>query len=198
MELAANGASLRIRPPGRLPGNADVWATASSWDAAGSAHVIGTTTSSNFPVTGGAVDTTRSQAKRPRSGRLLLAAQSIEYRHLFGGSGNDQHGHRAGQRQGPSSWCSTNSADLGTSSGALQTALARIRRLVARLSSSGNSFNHVTYLGGTGDDGGKRAQPAKRQECRRRRVRRFRELRWSRAAPTNRVPAAEDGYRIPE
>ncbi|MGN6593463.1 MAG: SBBP repeat-containing protein, partial [Terriglobales bacterium] len=149
-KLSADGSSLVYST--YLGGSSDDNATAIAVDSTGAAFVAGTTTSSDFVVTGpqttfgGQTDAFVVGIKADGSGRL--------YSTFLGGSGLDQANGIALDPVGNAYvGGSTTSSDFPASTGALQTSLAgQSDGFVAEILRSGSRFGYVTYLGGSRAD----------------------------------------------
>lgn len=135
-------------------------------DLAGSVYVAGRTSSSGFPTTFDAFDTTFNGiadvfvAKLDVSG-ATTGSSSLLYGTYLGGSGSDNGSFPAGHGLAVDAagnayvTGSTNSADFPTTVGALDSLLDGSEdAFVAMLSTDGTSLLYATYLGGSGFDRG--------------------------------------------
>jgi len=134
-------------------GGADSFGTHIAVDSAGHAYVVGYTTSSGFPTTPGALQTTFRGGVKGFVTRLNPAGSALEYSTLLGGSVNDYAWGIAVDGQGNAYITgSTTSLDFPTTPGALQTKSASWEdAFVTKLSPAG-ALLYSTYLGGTNSD----------------------------------------------
>ncbi|KAA0253501.1 hypothetical protein FBQ97_01150 [Acidobacteria bacterium ACD] len=121
----------------------------------GLAYVGGSTASSGFPATAGALDTSFNGVEDGFVAKLT-ATGTLSYATFVGGAGRDRlldvRATASGQAYAAGS---TQSADFPATAGAHDTALGGgADAFVARLSASGSSLLFATYLGGAGADGG--------------------------------------------
>ena len=120
-------------------------------DATGAATVAGWTSSSAFPTTAGAFDTTYA-ASEAFVTRLTPAGDALVFSTFLGGSLGDQAWALAQDGSGGVVVAGrTASADFPTTAGAFDTTYAAAWDVfVARLSPSGGSLLYSTFLGGSG------------------------------------------------
>jgi hypothetical protein len=119
------------------------------------AYVTGSTTSSNFPATAGAFQTTIGGSLDAFVTKVNSAGSSLVYSTFLGGSGSDQ-GLGIDVRFGRAFVTgSTGSASFPTTADALQPALAgSTDAFVTKLNPDGSALRFSTYLGGIGADSG--------------------------------------------
>ena len=125
-------------------------------DAAGNTYVMGSTDSTDFPVTLGAYDTTYKG-----SGDIILLklngdGSSLSYATYIGGSGYDIGWGFAVDSSGNSYVAgSTYSTDFPVTPGAYDTTFnGGIDAFVLKLNPTGATLSYATYLGGSSDDSG--------------------------------------------
>ncbi len=125
-------------------------------DGSGDAYVAGLTTSSDFPVSGGAYQTSLSGSQDAFVAEVNPAGSSLTYGTYFGGSATTQASAVAVDRAGRAFFTGqTTSIDLPTTGGAYQRSLVGAAdAFVAALGPSGASLVYSTYLGGGGSDAG--------------------------------------------
>ncbi len=148
-----------------LGGSGEDSATAITVDTAGNAYVTGLTTSTDFPVTPGAFQSTNKDSENNSTStafvtKLNPAGTALVYSTYLGGSGGGSSGdlgsaialdtagnvYVAGQ---------TSSTDFPVTQGAFQTtnkaaAIKGINAFVAKLNPGGTALVYSTYLGGSG------------------------------------------------
>jgi hypothetical protein len=127
-------------------------------DAAGNAYVVGLTTSSDFPTTAGAFQTTlRSSQGNAFVTKLNAGGTALVYSTYLGGSEQDA-GLRIAVNAAGNAYVTggTSSSNFPTTTNAFQTRLGSIQgnAFVTKLSPSGASLVYSTYLGGSGSDTG--------------------------------------------
>ncbi len=137
-----------------LGGNSSDLGTAIAVDAAGSAHVTGSTLSGNFPTTAGAFDTIASGANDVFVAKLHPTGTSLEYGTYLGGSSSDAGTGIAVDAAGSAYVTgSTISADFPTTAGAFDTIANGANDVfVTKLNAAGGGLEYGTYLGGSSDD----------------------------------------------
>ena len=127
-------------------------------DSAGAAYVGGTTTSNNFPVTGGAAQVAR-EAKNEQAGfvtKLNAAGSALGYSTYLGGNDTDSVNAIALDAGGDVyATGSTNSSDFPITAGAFQLNIGtsyfgypQENAFVTELNSSGSAPIYSTFLGG--------------------------------------------------
>jgi hypothetical protein len=130
-------------------------------DALGNAYVTGDTTSTNFPTTVGAFQTTYGGGFRDAFVTKLNPTGSapLVYSTYLGGSGGDIGWGVAVDAAGNAYVTgNTTSTNFPTTAGAFQTASGgSVDAFVTKLNPTGSApLVYSTYLGGSGDDGGRR------------------------------------------
>jgi hypothetical protein len=152
-KLAADGGSLVYST--YLGGQADEMPTAGlALDALGSAYVMGTTNSPNFPVTPGAFQTVLNGPSDAFVVKLTPSGRALEYSTFLGGSGPEE-GRSVIVGSGGEAYVAglTVSPDFPTTPGAFQAVQRGAGDVfVAKLSPLGTSLSYSSYLGGTGLD----------------------------------------------
>lgn len=126
-------------------------------DAGGNAYVAGSTSSSNFPVTGGAFQTTLAGTQNAFITKLNATATALTYSTYLGGASIDTGlGITLDSTTNAYVTGSTTSANFPVTVGAFQTTLSGSSdAYVAKLNSTGTSLTFSTYLGGTGTEVGR-------------------------------------------
>ncbi|MBU4032894.1 MAG: SBBP repeat-containing protein [Candidatus Thermoplasmatota archaeon] len=137
-----------------LGGSGSEKGTALTVDADGNAYVAGTTRSSNFPVTAGAINIINSSNDNVFVTKLAGSGNAQLYSAVFGGSGPDTVSGIAIDSQGNAHVAGdTLSKDFPTVGGAFdETPNGGSDIFAAKLNVSGGSFLYSTYLGGSRDD----------------------------------------------
>lgn len=138
-----------------LGGNSSVVIRDIAVDNQGHAYVAGFTTSTDFPVTPGAFQTTMS-GQTAFVTKLSEDGSSLVYSTFLGGNSSDA---ALGITVDASGFAyitgSTRSVDFPVTPGAFQTSLNGITNaFIAKLSEDGSSLVYSTFLGGSGDDSG--------------------------------------------
>jgi len=126
-------------------------------DGTGNAYVTGVTDSANqFPVTGGAVQTSLNGTSDAFVVKLNSAGKNVIYGTYFGGSGAETAGDIAVDSGGRAYVVgSTDSSDLSTSAGAYdRTANGSDDVFLMKLNASGTGLLYSSYLGGASADVG--------------------------------------------
>jgi hypothetical protein len=132
--------------------------TAIQVDANGYAYIAGSTSSSDFPITGGAFQTSLKTGPDGFISKLNPAGSALVYSTFLGGSANDScaglqiDGYGNAYVLG-----TTNSADFPATPGAFSsryTGSYYSQAFVAKLNSSGSALVYATYVGGSGGDTG--------------------------------------------
>jgi hypothetical protein len=136
-----------------LGGNGHEFGSGTAVDSSGAALVTGSTSSSDFPVTGGAYDTTHSSGDRDDAfvTKLSPGGDSLEYSTFLGGSDSDEALGIAVDPSGAALIAGyTRSSDFPTTPGAFDTAFSDIgssNAFVTKLSPDGTSLVFSTFLG---------------------------------------------------
>lgn len=121
-------------------------------DSLGNAYVVGLTTSSNFPTTGGSYQGTRNQFADVFVSKLNPAGSALVYSTYLGGSGVDE-GYDIAVDAGGNAYIVglTNSDDYPTTVGAFQRMRAGSGdAFVTKLNNTGSNLIYSTYVGGPG------------------------------------------------
>jgi hypothetical protein len=140
-----------------LGGTGDDFGNGIVVDASGNAYVAGGTSSSNFPTTPGAVQTTRSNS----SGNAFVAkfnatGSALIYSTYLGGSVDDvAHGIAVDASGNAYVTGNTTSPNFPMTPGAFRTISGGNNdTFVAKLNATGTALVYSTYLGGSGQDSG--------------------------------------------
>jgi hypothetical protein len=129
-------------------------------DAAGNAYVVGTTYSTDFPVTGGAFQSQNNAGAGAGTvfvSKLNSAGTALIYSTYLGGSGGDSgFGIALDAANNAYVTGATYSQDFPVTCGAFQTANPSMTTgaaagFVTKLNSTGNVLAYSTYLGGSGN-----------------------------------------------
>jgi hypothetical protein len=127
-------------------------------DASGNAYVTGETSSSDFPTTPGAFQTTYGGAGNAFITKLNAAGSALVYSTYLGGSGGDGGGGIALDASGNAYVTgTTSSSNFPTTPGAFQTSCSSCpfpHAFVSKLSADGSALVYSTYLGGVIFDSG--------------------------------------------
>jgi Bacterial Ig domain/Beta-propeller repeat/Viral BACON domain/Putative binding domain, N-terminal len=131
-------------------------ANAIAVDGAGNAYVGGTTGSTNFPVTAGAVSTTLGGSTDGFVAKINASGTALIYSTFLGGSGQESVAGIALDASGDAFVTgSTSSINFPVTTGAPQTALKSANdAFVAKLNPAGAHLLYSTYLGGSTEDDG--------------------------------------------
>ncbi len=131
-------------------------ANAIAVDAAGNVYVGGTTGSTNFPVTAGALSTTLSGATDGFVCKINASGTALIYSTFLGGAAQDSVAGIALDSSGDLyATGSTSSTNFPVVSGAPQSALKSANdAFVAKLNPAGSRLLYSTYLGGSAEDDG--------------------------------------------
>lgn len=123
-------------------------------DAAGFAYVAGATSSTNFPTTPAAAQTTFGGVQDAFATKFALDGRSLVFSTYLGGSGSDGANGIALDGAGNAYVAgATSSTDFPTRPGALQLSLGGTQDgFVVKLGNDGRSLVYATYLGGGGSD----------------------------------------------
>ena len=153
-EIAAGGASLGYST--YLGGSTNDSANSIAIDASGNAYVTGSTSSTDFPITPGAFQTTlTSSSGNGFVTEIAAGGASLGYSTYLGGSTNDSANSIAVDASGNVYVTgSTSSADFPITSGSFQTTLKSSsgNGFVTSVAAGGASLNYSTYLGGSVQD----------------------------------------------
>jgi hypothetical protein len=126
-------------------------------DSTGSAYVAGGTTSTNFPTTPGAFQTTLAGQFDAFVTKLNPTGSALVYSTYLGGSGTDECFGIAVDSAGSAYVTGgTRFGNFPTTSGAFQTipGSSLVDAFVTKLNAAGSALVYSTYLGGSGDDFG--------------------------------------------
>ncbi len=137
-----------------LGGSGTDQARAIAVDASGDVFVTGSTVSTDFPTTTGALSTSLAGGADIFVAKLDPTGSKLLYVTYLGGTGTDESSHIAVDASGdPYVTGLTNSSDFPTSTGAFQTSLKGANNaFVTKLSPDGSSLVYSTYLGGSATD----------------------------------------------
>ncbi|MCI0585979.1 MAG: hypothetical protein L0323_03950 [Planctomycetes bacterium] len=126
-------------------------------DGSGAAFVAGVTSSGDFPVTPGALDTTAQGSSDVFVTRLDATGSGLLYSTLIGGNGGDVAEDVAVDASGGATVVGVqSSSDFPTTPGAFRTtAQGNSDVFVARLNAAGTALLSSTLLGGSGGDVGR-------------------------------------------
>ena len=129
-------------------------------DAAGSPYVVGTTRSSDFPITPGAFQTTRSGGVDGFVTKLTPDGSALVYSTLLGGSAPGIFSEESDGVAVDAAGCAyvtgaTQSVDFPTTPGAFQTSYGGggIDSCLSKLKADGSGLVYSTYLGGSDSEG---------------------------------------------
>jgi hypothetical protein len=125
-------------------------------DASGSAYVTSSTTSSNFPITAGAFDSTQHASEAAFVAKFSPDGSALAFSTLLGGGDNDYSTAIALDQEGNSYITgSASSNNFPVVPGAFQSVLAGSRNaFISKLNNAGSALVYSTYLGGSGSDVG--------------------------------------------
>jgi hypothetical protein len=120
-------------------------------DTAGNAYVTGSTSSTNFPTSVGAVDATFNGVVDAFVTKLNPAGSTLLYSTYLGGSGEDRGFGIALDASGSAYVTGgTNSGDFPTTAGAVDTTFnGLVDAFVTKLDPAGSTLVYSTYLGGS-------------------------------------------------
>ncbi len=138
-----------------LGSSGDEWGSGIAVDAAGSVYVTGHTSSSDFPTTAGAFDTTYN-GYDAFVAKLNPSGTGLVYSTYLGGSYSDEGDTIAVDAAGNAYVTGhTDSSDFPITAGALdRTFGGASEAFVVKLNASGSGLVYSTYLGGSGNDYG--------------------------------------------
>jgi len=130
--------------------------TAIAVDSSNAAYITGYSDSTNFPVTGGAVQTTSGGSADVFVTKLNSSGSAIVYSTYLGGNGDDRGFSIAVDRSGNAYVTGSTSSTNFPVVAALQTRAGggATDAFVAKLNPTGSALVFSTYLGGTGIDSG--------------------------------------------
>jgi RHS repeat-associated protein len=143
-----------------LGGSGSDSANAVAVDSAGNAYCVGTASSTNFPVTSGAYQTSNHGGTNVFISKLTAGGTSLAYSTYLGGSANDT-GKGIGVDSSGNVYVTGSAASGGaiafpTTSGAFQTSFGGggTDAFVTKLNAAGNDLVYSTLYGGNGNDVG--------------------------------------------
>lgn len=137
-----------------LGGNSDEDLHGFTIDSVGNAYVLGSTYSSNFPVTPGCLQPTHHGGVADAIVVKLDPMGAAVYSTYLGGSGREQGRAIAADASGNAYLLGVTTGDFPTTAGAFQPIFAgNLDLFVAKLNPTGSSLVYSTYLGGSGWDG---------------------------------------------
>jgi len=138
-----------------LGGSGDDLGFGIALDAGGDTYVAGSTTSTNFPTTAGALQTTGGGAQDGFVAKLNPSGSALAYSTYLGGRGEDGGQGIALDGRGDAYVTGlTNSTDFPTTAGAPQRAFGGGAHdaFIAKLDPTASALAYSTYLGGSDDD----------------------------------------------
>jgi len=137
-----------------IGGGASDGGTGIAVDSAGSAYVVGTTTSTNFPTTSGAFQTSLNGSGNAFVTKLNATGSALVYSTYIGGSSSDGGTGVAVDSAGSAYIAgSTTSTNFPTTSGAFQPSLSGGEDVfVSKLNPAGSALVYSSFLGGTAQD----------------------------------------------
>ena len=125
-------------------------------DNSGCAYFVGTTSSSNFPTTPGAYNTTHGGGDDAYVCKINAAGTALVYSTFLGGTSNDfGYGIVVDDLGYAYALGFTSSVDFPTTSGAFNETINGIGSddvFVVKLSPDGSTLEYSTFIGGSGDD----------------------------------------------
>jgi hypothetical protein len=151
-KLSADGSALEYST--YLGGTDADYANGIAIDALGNAYVSGSTTSSNFPTTAAAFQSTTGGGQDVFVTKLDATGSALLYSTYLGGINHD-YGHGIALDGVGSAFVSgyTASGDFPTTPGAFDTALGGVEDVfVTKLNPSGSALDYSTYVGGSNLD----------------------------------------------
>lgn len=137
-----------------IGGSGDDYANGIAVDGSGSIYVVGTTSSTNFPVTSGSYDMTHNGAQDVFVLRLGPGGAYLQFSTYLGGSGQDEGETLAVDAAGQVYVAGyTRSANFPVTAGAYDTTHnGGSDAFVARLNAAGAALGYATFAGGSNDD----------------------------------------------
>jgi RHS repeat-associated protein len=125
-------------------------------DSTGNAYITGYTTSTNFPTTVGAFQTTFGGVQNVFVSKLNAAGSALVYSTYLGGNGYDYGQGITLDSTGNAYIVGyTTSTNFPTTVGAFQTTIGSVQNaFVSKLNAAGSALVYSTYLGGSGTDVG--------------------------------------------
>ena len=153
----------KLKPNGRdvvystyIGGSLDDYGASIAVDNDGSVYITGTTLSSNFPTTPGALQTTSGGGTDAFVVKLSPSGSALSYSTLLGGSGNDEGLGIAINSNGNAFITGTTaSSNFPSTVGALQAARNGVMdAFVTKLNPNGSAANYSTFIGGSGAEVG--------------------------------------------
>ena len=150
-----------------LGGMSDDYGAGIAVDTAGNAYVTGCTESTDFPTTPGAYQTSHGGGADAFVTKLNPTGTALVYSTYLGGTNDDRGNGIAVDTAGDAYVTGqTTSTDFPTTAGGFQTPYGGDQdAFVAKLNPTGTALIYSTYLGGTGNDFGKRHRRGYRQRC---------------------------------
>ncbi|MBN2550658.1 MAG: SBBP repeat-containing protein, partial [Anaerolineales bacterium] len=123
-------------------------------DASGAAYIVGRTSSLNFPITPGALDTNHNGNNDAFVVKLNGVGSALIYATYLGGSSNEGAVGVTVDASGAAFVSgSTDSTNFPTTPGAMDTSHnGNVDGFIAKLNEAGSALAYATYLGGSGDD----------------------------------------------
>jgi hypothetical protein len=154
LKLSSNGSSLVYST--YIGGTLGDYGNAITLDSSGFVYITGETTSTNFPTSPGAYQTTNKGSYEVFIFKLNSDMSSLVYSTYIGGGGTDSSKAIVVDTSGNAYVTgSTTSVNFPTTLGAYQTTRkSTIDAFVSKLSSNGSSLVYSTYIGGTGSEYG--------------------------------------------
>jgi hypothetical protein len=140
-----------------IGGNSSEVGYAIAVDGSGNAYVTGYTNSTNYPVTPGAFQTTNGGGGDVFVTKLNATGTALVYSTYIGGS-NPDYGNAIAVDGSGNAYVTgeTNSTNYPVTPGAFQTTKeGRWDVLVTKLNAVGTALVYSTYIGGSGDEGGR-------------------------------------------
>ena len=151
-QLNASGTALEYAT--YIGGSGDDYANGIAVDGNGGIYVVGSTSSSDFPVVSGSFDTTFNGGSDVFALRLGSGGTTLQYSTFLGGSDQDEGETLAVDTTGQAYVAGyTRSANFPTTAGSLDpTHNGGSDAFAVRLGVNGNTLDYATYVGGGGDD----------------------------------------------